>query len=379
MFKSYSFKDYDIKLILYVIALSIIGVFAVGSAHEPDQKKQMVGVIAGVCIMIFISFMNYSLLIKLYWLMYIGNLGLLIMVKFFGDNTKGATRWLDIGGILRFQPSETAKILLILFFAQFIMKYKKNFNTVYFLASCIILMVVPWYLIFKQPDLSTSIVLLVVFAVIMFSGGINFKIIIGALAIAIPAVIVVIALALQPDSKVFDDYQRGRILAFVDPEAYATTTAYQQLNSVMAIASGMLEGKGYKNNSVTSVKNGNFISEPQTDFIFAVIGEELGFRGCFVVILLVILTSLECVSVARRAKDTAGTIIAASMGGLIAFQSFVNIGVATFIIPNTGVTLPFVSYGLTSLMSLYIGIGFVLNVRLQARKKGTDRNNTINV
>ena len=140
------------------------------------------------------------------------------------------------------------------------------------------------------------------------------------------------------------------------------------MNSVTAIASGQLDGKGYKNNEITSVKNGNFISEAQTDFIFAVIGEEFGFKGSVIVIVLLIGIALECVSVARRAKDVAGTIIAAGMGGLIAFQGFFNIGVATFILPNTGLPMPFVSYGLTSLLSLYIGMGFVLNVRLQARR-----------
>ncbi len=140
------------------------------------------------------------------------------------------------------------------------------------------------------------------------------------------------------------------------------------MNSIMAIGSGQLDGKGYKNNEITSVKNGNFISEAQTDFIFAVIGEEFGFKGCVVVIVLLKAIALECVSIARRAKDLAGRIIAAGMGGLIAFQGFFNIGVATFILPNTGLPLPFVSYGLTSLMSLFIGMGFVMNVRLQARR-----------
>ena len=142
----------------------------------------------------------------------------------------------------------------------------------------------------------------------------------------------------------------------------------QSLNSVMAIGSGQLTGKGYKNNEFTSVKNGDFISETQTDFIFAVIGEEFGFQGSVVVIVLITLISLECLSTARKAKDLAGTIIAAGMGTLIAFQGFINIGVATFLLPNTGLPLPFVSYGLTSLWSLYIGMGFVLNVRLQARR-----------
>ncbi len=163
-------------------------------------------------------------------------------------------------------------------------------------------------------------------------------------------------------------FQVDRILGFINPEEYADTTAYQQLNSVTAIASGQLEGKGYKNNEITSVKNGNFISEAETDFIFAVIGEEFGFKGSMAVIVLLFGISLECISVARRAKDLAGTVIAAGMGGLVAFQGFINLGVATFILPNTGLPLPFVSYGLTSLMSLFMGMGFVLNVRLQAKK-----------
>ncbi len=366
MFKDLSLRKFDLKLIIYVLCLSCIGIYMVGSAHEPDQKKQLIGVCLGTLIMIVIAFLDYRVLLRLYWIMYIANLGLLMLVHFFGDSSKGAQRWLDIGGVFRFQPSETAKILLILFFAQFIMKHRDKLNTVYIIGLSCILMVIPWYFVYKQPDLSTSIILIVLFCVIMFAGGISIKVVIGALAIAIPAVIVVISLALQPDSEVFDTYQRGRILAFVDPEAYKTTTAYQQLNSVTAIASGMLDGKGYKNTSANSVKNGNFISEPQTDFIFAVIGEELGFKGCSVVIILFTLISLECFNIARKARDLTGTIIAAGMGGLIGFQSFVNVAVATFLIPNTGVTLPFVSYGLTSLLSLYIGIGFVLNVRLQS-------------
>ena len=144
----------------------------------------------------------------------------------------------------------------------------------------------------------------------------------------------------------------------------------------MAIGSGQLDGKGYKNNEITSVKNGNFISEAETDFIFAVIGEEFGFKGSVVVIALLMGIALECISVARKAKDAAGMIIASGMGGLVAFQGFLNIGVTTFIFPNTGLPLPFVSYGLTSLMSLFMGMGVVLNVRLQAKKQNRERVST---
>ncbi|MCI9337603.1 MAG: rod shape-determining protein RodA [Lachnospiraceae bacterium] len=367
MFKRYRLRDYDFKLVLLILALSAIGVIAIGSAEPSLQTKQLAGVAAGVVLMVILSFFDYSYLLRLNWLMYVANLVLLAAVWKFGDNTKGATRWLTIGG-LRFQPSETAKILLILFFAQFIMKHRKKLNTVVIICCCVVMFALPWYLVWEQPDLSTSIVLLAVFCVIMFSGGVSLKIVFGAIAVAIPAVALVISLALQPDSKLLTENQKTRVLAFVNPQEYETTYAYQQLNSVTAIASGQLEGKGYKNNEITSVKNGNFLSEAQTDFIFSVIGEEFGFKGSVVVIVLLFCVALECISVARKAKDLAGTIIAASMGGLVAFQGFFNIGVATFILPTTGLTLPFVSYGLTSLLSLFIGMGFVLNVRLQAKK-----------
>jgi len=367
MFKSYRSRDFDFSLVLMVLALAGMGVMTIGSAEPSLQTKQLFGVIAGAVIMIGLSFFNYSMYLKLNWLMYLGNLVLLILVIVTGEEGGGAQRWLKIGG-LQFQPSETAKILLILFFAQFIMKYKEKLNTFRIIVCCVALMLLPWALVFKQPDLSTSIVLIVIFCIIMFTGGISYKIVTGVLLVLIPAVTIVIALALQPDNGILKDYQRNRILAFIYPEEYANEEAYQQLNSVMAIGSGQLDGKGYKNNEITSVKNGNFISEAQTDFIFAVIGEEFGFKGCVFVIVLLFGISLECISVARRAKDIAGTIIAASIGGQIAFQGFFNIGVATFVLPNTGLPLPFVSYGLTSLMSLFIGMGVVLNIRLQAKR-----------
>lgn len=185
---------------------------------------------------------------------------------------------------------------------------------------------------------------------------------------AVPAAIIFFVMVLQPDQTIINEYQQERILAWLEPEKYAQTTAYQQTNAVMAIGSGQLWGKGL-NNTMISVKNGNFVSEPETDFIFTVVGEELGFVGACAVVVLLFLITLECLNVARKAKDLAGTCIASGMAALIGFQSFVNMAVATGIFPNTGVPLPFVSYGLTSLVSLYIGMGIVLNVRLQCIRK----------
>lgn len=368
MFDGINLRKYDLKLVVLVLTLSVIGLFAIGSAEESLQSKQLAGVIAGAILMIIISFFNYSFVLKFHWLMYLINLGLLLAVIFLGDDSHGAQRWFELGGI-RFQPSETSKILLILFFAEFIMVYREKLNTFKVIASCVLLVLIPWALIVVQPDLSTSILVIVVFCMIMYAAGLKYRIIFGILGVLIPAFLVGIYIIMKGDIKYIKPYQLNRINAWRFPEEYANSEALQSLNSVMAIGSGQLEGKGYKNNELTSVKNGNFISETQTDFIFAVIGEEFGFRGSVVVIVLITLISLECLSVARKSKDLAGTIVAAGMGTLIAFQGFINIGVATFLLPNTGLPLPFVSYGLTSLMSLYMGMGFVLNIRMQSRDR----------
>ena len=136
----------------------------------------------------------------------------------------------------------------------------------------------------------------------------------------------------------------------------------------MAIGSGQLTGKGLNNNTTTSVKNGNFLSEPETDFIFAIIGEELGFVGCCIVILLLLLIVIECILIGQKAKDTGGRLICGGVAALIGTQSFINVSVATMIFPNTGISLPFISYGLTSVVCFFIGIGLVLNVGLQPNK-----------
>ncbi len=370
MFKQYRLRDYDFKLILMVVALSIIGIITIGSAKETLQSKQIMGVMLGLFLMIVISLFDYTVILKLYWLMYIGNLFLLVLVEFtsLGDTGGGAQRWLELPGGFRFQPSEMAKILLILFFAQFIMKYKEKINTFKFVAACVVLVVIPWAFIFNQPDLSTSLILLFVFCVIMFIGGLSYRIIFGILAVVVPVAAIGLYLILQPNQNIIEDYQKNRILAFINPEEYQLEEAYQQLNSVMAIGSGQLQGKGYKNNEISSVKNGDYISAAETDFIFAVIGEEFGFQGGCLVIVLLVGVSLECIAAARKSRELSGTIIAAAAGALIIFQGYFNIGVATFILPNTGLPLPFVSYGLTSLWSLYILMGIVLNIRLQCKK-----------
>lgn len=368
MLKQYQVKDYNFRLIIYVLTLTMIGISVIGSAQQSVQSKQVLGLLLGIVVMVIISLIDYGFVLHFHWLIYVMNLGLLALITFhvFGDSAGGAIRWIEIGPI-RFQPSELAKILLILFFSWFFSKYHEKLNTLPLLLISGILIFIPWIMIKEQPDLSTSIVVALIFLVILFLAGLSYKIITGTLMVSIPIVSVFFYLIMQPGQKLLDDYQWLRIMAWLQPEKYAEK-AYQQQNSIMAIGSGMLWGKGLNNNTTLSVKNGNFIPEPQTDFIFAVAGEELGFVGGIIILILLLLIVIECIMIGRKAKDLAGKLICGGVAAWIGFQSFVNICVVTGIMPNTGLPLPFVSYGLTSLVSLFMGIGFVLNVGLQPKK-----------
>ncbi len=365
MFENYNFRKYDLFLVLMCIAITSLGIVFIRSADEAYVHNQQQGLMLGIIAMVIVSLISYSFVLRFYWLIYAVSIGLLVAVRLFGETGGGAQRWFEVGGI-RFQPSELVKILLILFYAEFIMKHKENINTIRIIAVSVLLIIPPTVLIFEQPDLSTTIMVLAIFAVVMFLGGLSWKVIGGVVAVGVPAFILALRYLMRDDVHIIKDYHKGRILAWLYPDEYASTEAYQTLNAITAIGSGQLSGKGINNNVVASVKNGNFISAAHTDFIFAVIGEEMGFVGCCLVIGLLFMIAIWCILIARRAKDVAGQIIAGGMGGLIGVQTFINIGVVTGLLPNTGLTLPFVSYGMTSLVSLFIGIGFVLNVKLQS-------------
>ena len=370
MFKRYKLKNYHFQLILYVSLLTIIGIFLIGSAKESVQNKQIFGFVVGLVIMIVVSLIDYSFLLKFPYFYYAAMIGLLVMVEVAGKTVGGATRWIIIAGI-QFQPSELAKLAIIVFFAYFFMKYQEKLNTVKVLFSSFVLVGIPLVLILKQPDLSTTIVTALIFAVLLFIAGLSYKIVLSVLAVVVPSVILVLSYVVQMAQSTDENvqYQMIRILAWLYPtDPRFSDKALQQQNAIMAIGSGQLWGKGLNNSEATSLKNAEFIIEPQTDFIFAVAGEELGFVGTTTIIVLLLLIVAECIYIGSRAKDLAGRLICCGIAALIGFQSFVNICVNTGLMPNTGIPLPFVSYGLTSIVSLYIGIGIVLNVGLQVKK-----------
>lgn len=364
----FKFKYYNYRLILLVLALSSLGVVVIGSAvpGEGYQSKQIIGLIGGIILMFFLSIVDYQFWLKLHWLIYVVCIFLLTIVLIFGNNVNGATRWIPITDQIAIQPSEFAKILLILFWAWMfgknpnILKHWKSF-----FVACLFSFV-PFALIVKEPDLSTTLLVTSLYIVIIYISGFSYKKFAIIFAIFIPLVLAAVIYIQTPNQALLKNYQLNRILSFINPEEY-DDLRHQQDNSVLAIGSGQLTGKGLYNDSTESVKNGNYLSEPQTDFIFAIVGEEMGFVGSCLIITFLILISIECTIIGARAPDLAGRIIGVGISSIITFQTFINIGVATELLPNTGIPLPFVSYGLSSLITMYAGIGLVLNIRIKKK------------
>ena len=377
MLKHFNFKIkyYNWRLLLWVFALSFIGIVVIGSAVPDDgyQSKQIIGLAGSVIFMFILSVINYNSLLKLHWLIYAVCIALLGVVLLFGKNVNGATRWIEITDSISVQPSEFAKILMTVFWAwllghnpDFLKKWRNLF------LACA-LSAVPLFLIVSEPDLSTTILTTCIFLVALFVSGLSYKKIGIILAVVVPVAVALIIYIQTPEQKLLKPYQLNRIMAFINPDEY-DDARYQQDNSVLAIGSGQLTGKGLYNESADSVKNGNYLAEPQTDFIFAIVGEEMGFVGSMVVLGLMFLIAMECVICGSRAPNMSGKLICFGISTILVFQTFINIGVATEILPNTGIPLPFVSYGLSSLVSIYAGIGLVLSVEIDRKTALEGRN-----
>lgn len=366
MFRQYRIRDYSFPLMGACIMLALIGITVIGSAQSAYQSRQIYGLIIGLVAMVVLSLMDYTFLLHFRWIFYLVGCILLVAVLIFGRKIGGATRWISIAGV-QFQPSDLMKMILILFFAGFFSRFEGKINSVRVLFLSLILIGIPLFLMLREPDLSTTIATAAVFCVIIFAAGLSLRIVIGILAVGIPAGLLLLSQLLN-GAIGHRNYQVLRILAWLHPEDYPEL-AMQQQNSIIAIGSGQLFGKGLNNDAVNSVKNGNFISESQTDFIFAVAGEELGFAGCVVIVLLELIIGLLCFRIALRARDKEGTLICVGVGSLILIQSTLNICVTTGLMPNTGITLPFVSYGLTSLVTFFAEIGVCMNVGLQPKKE----------
>lgn len=370
MFTKFSLRDYNFKLFFTVIITIIIGIVCINSADNSFTIRQIIGAVMAIVIMAFVSAIDYEFICKFYMAIYTLNAVLLLSVLLFGVEVNSATRWINIGGDggVQFQPSEFSKIMMIVCYSTLLAKLRRDneLNTMSGLGKMAIMAALPLGLIVLEPDLSTTLCLTFVLLTLIFLAGISYKLIAIALLVFVPIAGSFIWYIQKPDQILLKDYQVARILQFIYPDQYGEDYS-QQNNSIMAIGSGELTGKGLNSSTIATVKDANFISEQQTDFIFSVIGEELGFVGSVFIVAILLLLVLQCISVGRKAKDLKGMLIASGVACLVGYQSFINIGVATGLLPNTGIPLPFISYGLSSLISVCAGMGIVLNISLQKK------------
>lgn len=371
MLFEYQLRNFNIRILIYMLMLSSIGIMAIWSATNQNEAmvtKQIAGIFVGMTMAVALAFMDYHKIASWSMAIYIVCVIILAAVLMFGNSRGIATRWIELPVIGQVQPSEFVKVGMILFFSWYLTKYQEKINQFSVLFGAFLMFAVPIVLILRQPNLSTVLVITAIITSLVFVSGLSMRWILSIFAVLIPISALFIYLLQYEMIPFLENYQARRILAWIDNEKYAEAY-YQQENSIIAIGSGQFWGKGLNTTEIASVKNGNFLSVEESDFIFAIIGEELGFIGCIVVMILFVLIVYECLLTANKSKDMVGRLICTGMATWLAFQGFANIAVATGIFPNTGLPLPFISYGVSSLLSIYIGMGLVLNVSLQRKKQ----------
>lgn len=370
--KRYNWKNYDVGLILVVLTLSLISSYVLSILDIPGVgsfKRQVVSVVASLLIIAVFSIIDYHTLCMYVPILYVIATIMVACTRFSPLGSKGSTdsyRWLDFK-VIMFQPSEICKIVIILSLAVFLMQHRdrlQSFKT--FFLTCLIALV-PTFFILVQSDLSSSVVIVVVLIIMLISSGMGRKIFGPVVAVLIPITGFLIWYIQQPFQILLKDYQLERITGWLHPESEALGIMYQQNNSVLSIASGKLYGKRLMEGASQS-RNYTSVGVRESDFIWTPISEEFGFIGCMIILALLSIIIIKCFIAAKRAKDYMGMMIAIGIGSMYCFQIFFNIGVATSILPNTGLPLPFLSNGLSSLMSNMMAIGILINIGIQPNR-----------
>jgi len=314
----------------------------------------------GVGILILFTIVDYHFITRFYWPVYALMIVLLCVVMVIGANDHTNTaRWIRLSGGFSIQPSEFSKIFIIIFLAKFIDNRQDSINNIGILAITAALVMIPVAMIYRQPALSACLVIAVISICMVFASNLKFRYFIIALVIIAP-IVILFFWDLQNSPYVFLDkvlgtYQMDRIETFRRPDV-ESDEYYQTHASLTSLGSGMLNGRGYK--------NGSYIPLGANDFIFSVIGEQFGFIGCACVLIAIFIIICKCIIIANRSPDMPGRLIAMGVAGKLAFEVFVNVGVATDILPNTGMPFPFLSSGGSSLWVNMACIGLVLNVGL---------------
>lgn len=351
-------------LLGFVLLLSVVSVLEIRSATAMTkfhgfQQKQMVFLAVGLVGMFAISLVDYHRLLEISYWAYGVSLVSLVAVRLVGTKVLGARRWINLGGGAHFQPSEWVKLVLILVSARFFWEIVANGRELSWkdIGKAFLLIGVPLVMVLKQPDLGTSLTYLPVLIVGLFLGGIRFK----QAAILILAVVVLGGAGLA-SGKLLKPYQRARLTAFMNPDSDPKASGYQIRQSLIAVGSGGLWGKGANKGTQTQ---GDFLPIPYTDFIFAAFCEEHGFIGAVGVLLLYFLILVRLIQNAQTASDPPGSLIIMGVMSVMLFQIAVNIGMCVGLMPVTGIPLPLMSYGGSSIIYMFLALGIVMNIRMR--------------
>ena len=357
-------KNMEWGLLIVAIILSIISLIALFSATQETEygefTKQIIWIVVSLVAMIGIMFIDYEVLVKISPVIY-GIFMILLIAVLFTEPINGASSWFNIGGF-SFQPGEFAKIFVILFLTFTISKIqqrgKNEINKPVKLLIIMAVLAVPVLLIIKEPDYGTAAAYIVAFVVMLFTAGLDKKYIIGTILLVVISVPLIY-------NFVLPEHAKERIDIFLNPESDPRGAGYNIIQSKLAIGAGGLTGMGLLKGNQTQL---GFLYPKTTDFIFSVIGEEMGFVVTGTIVILYVYFITKILYIAKTAKDDIGSLIAAGIAGIFLFHVIENIGMVIGLLPITGVPLPFVSYGGSSMITNFIMVGILLNISGKRQK-----------
>lgn len=355
MWFSSLFQRFDWALLAVVTLLFSIGVLALYSFSETTAGnvyfgKQLLFALIGVGGMFFVAALDYRHIARMSTLLYFVTLGVLLLVLLIGEPVRGTVGWLSFGGF-QVQPVEFAKLILIIFLASFISKKRSELGEWTRLIASLFLTAFMILLVLRQPDLGSSLVLMFIWGSMILVSGIRWK---HALVLSVLG-----GLLLMGSWLLLADYQKDRLQTFLNPELDPRGAGYNVLQSMVAVGSGGLWGKGVGHGSQSQL---NFLPEKHTDFIYAVITEELGLFGGALVLVLYALLLYRIERIAKTARDNTGYLIAVGLLAYFFVQIAINLGMNIGLLPVTGLPAPFLSYGGSSLLASFIGLGILLSI-----------------
>ena len=355
----------DFTLIIAAVAIILMSLVTIGSATHINAasaggygfvQRQGVFAVLNIALAVFLMNFDYKMLQRYGTKLYVVNIVLLLAVMLFGHSALGAQRWIQLGPIT-LQPSEFSKVIMIISLAALLEDKVGKLNSLRDLLPIAAFVGLPFVLVLKQPDLGTSLVFIAIFLGMIFAAGVSLKLlgaIFGAGVLASPVL-----------WHFLKDYQKMRILVFLDPNVDPLGSGYHIIQSEIAIGSGQLFGKGLFEGTQSQL---DFLPENHTDFIFAVVGEEMGFIGAAFLLLLYLILLWRGIRIAQDASDTFGMLLAVGVTSMLAFHVLVNIGMTMGIMPVTGIPLPLMSYGVSALTTNIMAIALLLNIYMKKQR-----------